>query len=190
MRKLRDPAGELPQWSLQSETDEQMGQHMVQIVATWSQIETTLSPIGFTYSDFHAGAQEHIIPRWISTEVTIHKGYARHASSHDAIRLSQVKYMRIAPATVTMMPRPRRMQTPIRCLSGICNRMMMGIGRIVVKRSETELSTPAPTSTFPSSRQCPPTGGKVQYASVGLNSEVSLPLRNQSVQYSHAFEDR
>ena len=72
---------------------------------------------------------------------------------------------------VTINPKQSNMHTPMRCFSGICKPQTIGIGRTVVRRSDTEFSTPPPSMTCPSSRHLPfGRGGKIQYASTGLHS--------------------
>ena len=79
------------------------------------------------------------------------------------------------PAMVTTIPADRRTHTPMRSLSGMCRRMMIGTGRMVHSKSAMQLMTPAAIVITPSSKQLPSTtSGKVQYFLTGLREMSAL----------------
>ena len=105
----------------------------------------------------------------ISSAAHIHKGYVNQVSSYVSIKLFQINQVLITPATVTMMPADSKTQTPMRCLNGMRRRSTTGIGRIVQRRSATQLIIPHHSVVAPSSKHCPSmTSGNCQYACTGL----------------------
>jgi len=82
------------------------------------------------------------------------------------------------PAMVTTIPADRRTHTPMRSLSGMCRRMMIGTGRMVHNRSAMQLMTPAAIVMTPSSKQLPSTtSGKVQYFLTGMQPKTPTKTR-------------
>ena len=91
----------------------------------------------------------------ISSAAQIHRGYVNQVSSYVSIKLFQMKYVLITPATVTTMPADSNTQTPIRCLNGMRKRRTTGIGSMVQRKSATQLTIPHVKVITPSSKHLP-----------------------------------
>lgn len=107
--------------------------------------------MGWWSNGFKEGAHAHITARSISIAAQIQSGYEYHVSSQLLINDCQIKYVLMIPAMVTMKPRPRRMQTPVRCFAGILSFQTRGMGSKVHSKSAMQLKIPMVSVEVPSS---------------------------------------